>query len=150
VNLPGLAPAEVWTMEGLPVDRLLFFPGLKDGESIESQRDTAGAQGRKSFVFRSAMQADEIVALFEGAMTRDGSTYRLLKLEPSTFGGDKGFRFEYVLTRKSDNVTLSGLGYGAVRRGELFAMLYMAPRLAFFQRHVAQVEGIARSAVVRD
>ena len=44
-------------------------------------------------------------------------------------------RFEYALTRKVDNVELLGLGYGTVSKAELFAIVYMAPRLTFFARH---------------
>jgi hypothetical protein len=109
-----------------------------------------GSGSRKSFNFRSTMQPDEIAALFEGMLTRDGSSYKLVKLEPAIFGGHKGFRFEFSLIRKYDNVQLSGVGYGAVSKGELFAIVYMAPRLAFFARHAASVENMARSARVKE
>jgi len=149
ITEPGSGPAQTWTMEGLPIDQLLIFSGLKDGEAIHAapglfERD------RKTFSFRWGMQADEIAALFEGWLTRDGSSYKLLKLEPSSFVGTKGFRFEYALTRRIDNVQLSGLGYGAVSKGELFALVYMAPRLAFFARHAPTVEQIARTARVKE
>ena len=68
------------------------------------------------------------------------------KLEPVSFGGEKGFRFEYAIVRRVDNAQLSGVGYGVVSKGELFALLYHAPRLAFFPRHKEKVEEIARSA----
>ena len=149
ISAPGLGPAETWTMEGLPVDQLLIYAGLKDGQAIHAE-DRAASARQKSFYFRAAMQPDAIAALFEGMLTRDGSRYTLVKLEPATFGGVKGFRFEYSLTRKIDNVQLSGIGYGGVSKGELFAIVYMAPRLAFFPRHVAKVEQIGRSAVVKE
>ena len=149
VNAPGMGPAQTWTMEGLPVDQLLIYSGLKDGEAVHATG--MGADSRKQiFSFRSKMQPDEIAALFEGMLTRDGSSYRLVKLEPATFGGAKGFRFEYALTRKIDNVQLSGVGYGAVSKGELFAMVYQAPRLAFFSRHARTVEEMAKSARVKE
>lgn len=147
VNAPGLGPAQTWTMEGLPVDQLLVYSGLKDGEAIHST--SAGMTDKKTFSFRSGMEPHEIAALFEGMLTRDGSTYKLTRLEPAVFGGQKGFRFEYALTRKLDNVQLSGVGYGTVSRGELFALVYMAPRLAFFSRHAPVVDKIARSARVK-
>jgi hypothetical protein len=139
-------PAQTWTMEGLPVDQLLIYSGIKDDQAIHAVR--AGANV-KSFKFRSRMQSDEIVALYEGMLTRDGSSFKLVKLEPAAFGGTKGFRFEYSLTRKVDNVQLSGLGFGAVSEGELFAIVYMAPRLTFFRRHQERVEQICRSALIR-
>jgi hypothetical protein len=145
VAAPGMGPAQTWTMEGLPVDQLMIYSGLKDGEALHA----AGSASQKSFNFRSSMQPDEIVALFEGMLTRDGSQFKLMKLEPAAFGGGKGFRFEYALTRKADNLVLSGVGYGTVSKGDLFALLYIAPRLTFFARHQERVEQIARSARVK-
>jgi hypothetical protein len=145
VALPNQGPAQTWTMEGLPVDTLLIYSGLKDGEALHRP----GFGGQKSLNFRASMQPDEIVRLYEGMLTLDGSQFELTKLEPATFGGEKGFRFEYTLTRKVDGVTLSGFGYSTVSKGELFALLYQAPRLTFFSRHKDRVEQIARSARVK-
>ena len=147
VDGPGLGPAQVWTMEGLPVDQLLVYSGIKNEELVHAPGGGAGG-AKKDFAFRSGMQPHEIVSMFEGMLTRDGSQFKLVKLEPASFGGDKGFRFEYSVIRRSDNVQLSGVGFGAVSKGELFALLYHAPRLAFFPRHQGRVEQIARSARV--
>ena len=151
LNAPGLGPAQVWTMEGTLVDQLLLYSGLPDNEAVHATGGTQQPDGeRKTFRFRSTMGGDEIASLFQGMLTRDGSRYTLEKLEPMDFGGVKGFRFEFVLIRKLDNVRLLGRGYGAVSKGQLFAMLYMAPRLTFFARHSARVENIARSARIRE
>jgi len=147
LEAPGLGPAQTWTMEGLPVDQLLIYTGLKDGELVHPSGD--GGK-RKDFAFSSKMQPDEIVAMFEGMLTRDGSSFRLTKMEPSPFGGLKGVHFEFTRIRKVDNVVLSGEGWAAVSKGELFAMLYMAPRLGFFPRHAARVQNIAMSAKIRE
>jgi hypothetical protein len=147
VDAPGLGPAQVWTMEGLPVDQLLVYSGIKHEELVHA--GGRGADGKaKDFAFRSGMQPHEIVAMFEGMLTRDGSQFKLVKLEPASFGGDRGLRFEYAVIRRGDNVQLSGVGFAAVSKGELFALLYHAPRLAFFPRHKPRVEQIARSARV--
>jgi hypothetical protein len=148
VNVPALGPAQIWTMEGLTIDQLLLYSGIKDGEIVHGPNPAAAK--RKDFAFRSTMQPDEIAAMFEGMLTRDGSIFKLVKLEPATFGGVRGFRFECILTRKLDHVVLSGMGYAAVSKGELFAILYVAPRLTFFSRHAPQVERIARSARVTE
>ena len=150
IDAPGIGPAQVWTMEGLPIDQLLVYSGIKDGEAINasgrSVASNSGSPSRKAFNFRSTMQPDEIVSLFEGMLTRDGSVFKLTKLEPAKFGGDKGFHFDYSLTRKVDNVELSGVGYGTVDKGQLYAIVYLAPRLTFFPRYKASVERIVRSA----
>ena len=143
VDFPGIKPAEVWTMEGVTIDELLFYSGIKDGQAMHPEY-AANAQ-KKNFVFRSAMQPEDVVGMFEGVLTRDGSTFRLIKLEPFPFGGRKGYRFEFERVRKFDNVQQLGVAYGAIDRGELFALVYYAPRLTFYPRHQARVEGIARS-----
>jgi hypothetical protein len=138
-------PAKMWTMEGLPVDTLSIYAGIKDGEAI----DGVTPQGMSKIQFRAGMQPDEIVGMFEGLLTRGGSTFKLEKLEPWSFDGEKGFRFEFTFTRKVDSVVNSGVGYGTVSKGELFTMLYVAPRLGFFPRHKDKVEQIARSAKLK-
>src|SRR5688572_19569974 len=148
VSLQGQGPARIWTQEGWPVDQLLVYSGVQGGEAIHATSETD--DGKKVFRFRAAMEPDEIATLFEGMLTRDGSVYRLRKIEPASFGGHKGIRFEYDLTRRFDNAQVSGLAYAAVSRGELFALVYMAPRLGFFPRHAPMVEGIMRSARVRE
>lgn len=150
INAPNIGPAQLWTMEGVPVDQLLIYSGLKDQMAIHAERATFGDSVRKSFIFRSDMQAHAIASLFEGMLTRDGSSFKLLKLEPAAFGGEKGgFRFDFSLIRKYDNVQLSGFGYATVSKGDLFAIVYMAPRLTFFSRHQIRVEAIAKSARIK-
>jgi len=145
VNAPGVGPADLWTLEGVPVDRLLIYAGVKDGQPVHTQ--TGGTQ--KHITFSSRMQPEQIVAMFEGMFTRDGSRFRLTRLEPSSFAGN-GFRFEYALTRSADDLQLAGVGYAAVSNGELFALLYQAPRIEFFPRHRARVEAMARTVKLKD
>lgn len=145
VDAPGVGPGQLWTMEGSPVDQLRLYSGIKEGQALHAEQ---GGQ-QKSFTFRSNMQPDEIASLFEGMLTRDGSRYKLEKLEPMSFNGQPGFRFDYSLVRKVDNVHLSGVGFAAVSRNELFAVVYMAPRLVFYPRYIAQVEHIGKSMSIK-
>jgi hypothetical protein len=148
IDAPGMGPAQHWTMEGLPVDQLTLYSGIKDGQVVHNPQ-MVGAE-KRTFSFRSSMQPDEIVAMFEGMMTRDGSRFSLVKMEPAMFGGRKGFRFDYTLVRKRDSVLLNGFGYGAVSKGELFAILYQAPRLHFYPMYSARADQISRSALIKE
>ena len=148
VSAPGIGPAETWTMEGLPVDQLLLYSGLRDGAAIHATRQDG--PNAKRFNFRATMQPDEIVSLFEGMLTRDGSRFKLTRLAPVDFAGQKGFRFDYALTRKVDNVQLAGFGYGTVSKSELFAIVYMAPQLTFFARHKERVEQMASAVRLKE
>jgi hypothetical protein len=145
-HIKGPGPAQRWTMEGLPIDNLLIYSGIKDGEAIHPVSQSSQS---KPFLFQTAMRSDEIISLFEGMLTRDGSTFQLTKSEPAMFGGVKGYRFEFKIVRKIDSVELAGLSYGAVSNGELFSIIYTAPRMTFFERHQPRVENMARSALIK-
>jgi hypothetical protein len=136
-----------WTQDGITVDALRFHVALKDGALIAPT--PSEPKGTKPLAFRSTMQPAEIVGLFEAAFTRDGSTFQLERLTPQTFAGHPGFRFDFSAVRKYDEVRLKGVGWGTVRNGELFVISYTAPRLSFFDRHLASAEAIAKSARIK-
>jgi hypothetical protein len=147
LDFSGLKPAHVWTMEGIAIDELLVYPGISDGQAMHPE--FSANSKKKDFTFRKTMQTEEIVSMFEGVLSRDGSTFKLRKVEPFAFGGKKGFRFDYERVRKMDGVRLQGIGFGAVDKGELFALVYEAPRLTFFPRHQARVEAIAKAVTIK-
>ena len=142
VNLPNQSSVTTWTMDGVTVDLLQFYVGVKDGQQIGA----APVKDQRPLNFKAGMLPHEIVSLFEGLYSRDGSSFTLDKLEPAEFMGEKGFRFRYTVVRKFDDVKLSGTAWGAVRNQELFVMTYTAPRAGFYPRYVSRVEQIAKSA----
>jgi hypothetical protein len=136
-----------WTMEGIWVDRLQFYVGVKDGSPLVPD---AGPDAKKRpLTFQASMQPHEVVALFQTLLTRDGSTFALEKLDPAPFLGGPGMRFEFSIVRKVDDVRLSGFVYARIQNNELFAMLYQAPRLGFYPRLQPQVEKMAQTARLR-
>lgn len=136
-----------WTQDGFTVDALRFYVGLKDGALLAPT--PSEPKGSKPLAFKAGMQPTEVVALFESLYSRDGSSFTLDRLTPQPFAGQPGFRFEFSSVRKTDEVPLKGIGWGSVRGGELFVVTYTAPRLSFFDRHVASAEAIVKSARIR-
>jgi hypothetical protein len=137
----------VWTTEGITVDALQFYVGLKDGELIAPT--PSEPKGTLPLAYKAGMQPADVVSLYQGLWTRDGSSFALEKLEPAEFLGGTGFRFEYTLTRKLDEVRLRGVAWGALRNGELFLINYSAPRLGFYARGIGQVEALVKTAKVK-
>lgn len=135
-----------WTQEGINVDALRFHVALKDGDLIAPT--PSEPKGQKPLAFKASMQPSDVVALFEAYYSRGGSTFTLDKVSPAPFIGQQGYQFEFSSIRKTDEVQLRGIGWGAVRNGELFVITYTAPRLAFFQRGVGSATAIAKSARV--
>ncbi|HKX93592.1 MAG TPA: hypothetical protein VJM48_02730 [Methylibium sp.] len=139
-----LSTATTWTVEGVTVDTLQFFVGIKDGAVIAPGQP--GAKEQRPLSFKASMAPHEVVALYQTLWTRDGSSFTLDKLEPVDFLGGRGFRFDYTLLRKADDVRLAGFAYALVKDQELFVIHYSAPRLGFFPRYRAQVEQMAVTA----
>jgi hypothetical protein len=135
-----------WTQDGITVDALRFYPGLKDGELLAPT--PTQDKGAKPLAFKSAMSPREVVALFEALHARDGA-FTLTRVAPEPFVGTNGMRFEFTLVRQVDEVTLQGVGWLAVKDGALYAITFAAPRLAFFPRHAKLAEALARTARVK-
>ena len=138
--------SEIWTSDGLPLDVMTFHVGVKDGEPL-----VQAAMGAKRTppAFRSTMIANEIVELYEAASIQDGSSFKLEHLAPAQFAGSSGFRFEFSQTRKRDDVTLRGFGQGAVIKGKLYLIVFRAPRLHYYAKHLPRAEATVRSALVK-
>jgi hypothetical protein len=135
-----------WTQDGITVDALRFYPGLKDGELLAPT--PAQDKGAKPLAFKRTMQPREVVALFEALHARDGA-FTLVRVAPDAFAGGDGMRFEFTLVRKVDEVTLQGVGWLTVKDGALYAITFTAPKLAFYPRHVRLAEALARSARIK-
>ncbi len=133
-----------WTQDGIAVDTLRFYVGLRDGDLIVPTPTQPA--GQKPLAFKAGMQTNDVIALFEGLYSRGGSSFKLDKVTPQPFMGSPGFRFEFSGIRKRDDVRLAGVAWGMVRNGELYAITYTAPRLAFFGQHLKSAEAIAASA----
>jgi hypothetical protein len=141
----GLNPmAASWTNEGLFVDTLQFFVGIKDGGLIAPT--PSEPKGVAPLVFKSSMKPAEVATLFQNLWARDGSTFSVDRIEPHNWLGGEGFRVEFSVVRRADEVKLLGVAWGAIRGGELFIISFTAPRLHFFDRYRPRAEAVARSA----
>jgi hypothetical protein len=142
IDAAGGNKTEVWTTDGLPLDTLVFYVGIADGEplvQLPQRRD------KQQPIFHGTMPAHGIVDLYGTVVSEGGNGFSLGKLAPTTFLDTAGFRFEFTLLRKGDEVELKGVGYGAIRNGKLYLMVFRAPKLYYFPKNAARVEAVARS-----
>ena len=58
-------------------------------------------------------------------------------------------RFEFAVTRKSNDLQLKGIGWAAVRKNELYAATFTAPELAFYKRLLPKAEEVVKSARIK-
>lgn len=148
LKIATLKPAIVWSMEGVTVDQLLIYNDIKDGDSLVAS-GLFDSEKSKKFVFHSNMDATQIASLFEAKFSADGSIYNLDKIEPKLISKNKGTKFEFSLIRKTDNVKMLGVAYCVVFNNQLYAFIYQAPKLTFFNRYKDDVEKMASTIVIR-
>ena len=167
VNVPGAwnrlvdrseqRPYESWTQEGIPLDHLRLWAGLRPGQPLLTKWSTYSraedAKEARVPTFRTGLTPEKLVSLFEEVYATAG-TVSITKVEPTVFAGQKGVRFEFTLARRSDDLDLRGVGWVAVRPDpqwgeELYAASFVAPKLSFFERLLPMAEEVVKSARVR-
>jgi hypothetical protein len=149
LNYPG-QPYEVWTQEGAALDQLRLWAGLPAGKQIVTL--PPGASGQKDArvpTFTGKMTPDQLVSLFEIMYAADGSQVKITRIEPGTFAGTAGVRFEFLVTTKKTDLQMRGMGWAAVRNDELYAATYHAPDLAFFKRLAPKAEAVVKTAMIK-
>ncbi len=149
VNVPGSKqPYEIWTQEGLALDQLRLWAAVQPGQSLMTPVSSAGSgqKAPRAPTYTAGMAPDQLVNLFEVMYSADGSIVSMDRMDPVVFAGEKGVRFEFSVTRKSDDVQLRGVGWVAVRKNELYAASFVAPRLSFYQRLAPKAERVVQSA----
>jgi len=144
-------PYDIWTQEGMALDQLRLWAALPSGQSlvVSTQSTPSGQTAPRLPTFMAGMQPDQLVNLFEVMYSVDGSLVTMNKVEPTVFAGEKGVRLEFAVMRKSDGVQLNGVAWAAIRKGELYAASFVAPRLSFFPRLVSKAESVVKTAQIQ-
>jgi hypothetical protein len=131
---------EIWTVDGLGLQRLQFVSGIEDNESLY--------KGRKEYeklIFRKSMTASEITDLIVDSLTADGHRKIESKnFKPNQFGSYSGFRFEMSLVNK-EGLEYEGLVAGSIIGGKLYLISYTGTRAYYFSKYKSEVERIIQS-----
>jgi hypothetical protein len=145
-------PYDTWTQEGLPLDHLRLWGGVRAGQALMAKPTVffrgPGEKDKRVPTFRKGMAPEQIVSLFEELYATSG-TVTLTRVEPGAFAGHQGVRFEFTLVRRGDDLILKGVGWAAVHGEALYAATFVAPRLSFYERLKPLAEGVVASARVR-
>lgn len=145
-------PYDTWTQEGMPLDHLRFWGGVRSGEPLMAKpkvflvRDDQ--KDPRVPTFRTGMAPDKLVSLFEELYATAG-TVRLTRVEPALFAGQKGVRFEFTLARRWDDLHMKGVGWVTVKDDQLYAATFLAPRMSFYDRLLPLAEAIVQTARIK-
>ena len=153
VSIPGDSqPYDRWTQEGLSLDELRLWAGIRPGQPLMTLPPGSVPAGQKAPrvpTYAAGMAPDQLVSLLESVYSADGSLVTVTRVEPGLFAGERGVRFEFTVVRKRNDLQMNGVAWVAVRKDELFAASFVAPRLSFYPRLLPKAEAVVRSAQIR-
>lgn len=143
-------PYELWTQDGITIDQLRIWAGVKPGEAlIKAPPAHLGLKDPRLPTFTAGMAPDQLARQFEIMYTVYGWQAKVTRIEPGEFAGEKGVRFELAMTKKGSELLMKGVGWAAVRNGELYAATFTAPELSFFKRQLPKAEAVVASARIK-
>lgn len=136
---------EIWTIDGIPLNRLYIVPSVKSGEHVFLER-RVNANHPDAPAFRSGMRAEEIRDIVLDALTETGAVdMRSEGLRPARFGAIDGLRFEFSASTAA-GLNYRGMVLAAAHGDELTFLLWMAPAEYYYDRDAASVGHILDSA----
>lgn len=145
-------PYDTWTQEGLPLDHLRLWGGVKSGDPLVERPAVFfrffGEKDPRVPTYRAGMPAEKLVNLFEQLYANAGAV-RITKVEPAAFAGEKGVRFEFSLNRRGDDLQMRGVGWVAEKDAKLYAATFVAPQLHFFGRILPMAEAVVNTARIK-
>jgi hypothetical protein len=137
--------AQVWTQDGLLLDRISIIPAVPDGESIFVSRDKSIALP----VFKSDMLPNELEELVESSFVKffgeGNAVVNTSGLRPHRFGEHRGvlFYFEASLT---DSPDYRGMVGAFIANDLLYVISYSAAEPYYYGKHVDEAKRIIETA----
>lgn len=145
-------PYDTWTQEGLPLDQLRLWGGVKSGDALVEKPSSffrsPGEKDPRVPTFHVGMSDEKLVSLFEQLYANVGAV-RITKVTRTVFAGEKGVRFEFALARRGDDLRLRGVGWVAVKDAKLYAATFIAPQLHFFGKILPMAEAVVGTARIK-
>ena len=136
---------QIWTQDGLLLNRIIIVPGIDDGETIFRQFDSSQALP----AFEADMLAHEIEELVESSIVKSfgegQASVQTEKLRPNRFREKKGFMFD-MLVAVSDGPNYRGLVGAFVDSDRLYLLMYFGAEPYYFDKRREEAESLIKSA----
>ena len=146
-HLPTEGPTEVWTRDGLSLNQVLVYAGLADGRPLFAPKNGAAAD-RPFVAFRQDMLEADVHELVVDSIGRYFQAGPILttRVAPRRFAGADGFEAEFAFASKATELEYRAIAAGAVIGGHLHLLVYVAPRLHYFDAHVGAFRQLVDTA----
>jgi len=137
--------SRVWTQDGILLDRIIFIPGVPNGQPIFKQE--SGDQVLPAF--GSDMMPNEIEELTETSIARlfpkGQISVETSNLRPHRYADNQGFLFDMDILL-TDGPDYGGIAGGFVADNKLYLMVFLGAKPYYFEKHRDEVLAIIRGA----
>lgn len=129
---------QVWTMDGELLNRLYLVPRVREGEYIFLGRRQTARRPDGPF-YRRNMREDELRDLvLDGLRLAGGVNVTGRNLQPATFSGRDGLRFDFSLSNE-EGLKYQGMAAAFEHDKGLSLAIFLAPSEYYFERDAAKV-----------
>ena len=136
-----------WTQDGLLLDRLVFIPGIPDGEPLAVSRSKDAALP----AFRKDMLPNELEELVESTIVKyfgEGqAAVSTSNLRPHRYGEHRGVLFD-IDAVVTESPTYKGVVGAFIASEQLYVMWYIAADPYYYGKHLPDAEAVIRSATL--
>ena len=141
--------SQVWTKDGMSLDRIMIIEGVPDGEPLFKDPTKKAALP----VFRANMLPNEIEELTESSVVKlfgEGQVaVSTSGLRPHRFGSDRGILFNLEVS-VTDAPDYRGLAGAFVSDGAFYLMLYFGADPYYYDKHLSEAEALITGARLGD
>lgn len=137
--------AELWTMDGAELDKVVFFGGIGEGGTLLRDSDR---KNRPLPRFKASMLVTDIAPFLESSyrVKYRIAAFTIDSVEPDSFGGASGVRFTYSFQNPDEELPRRGEARAALVQGKLYMIAYEAPSLHYFPKYLEAFRGLTDSA----
>ena len=132
---------EMWTIDGMALNRLIIFSKVKPGEHVFQMLRERKSRPDGPW-FRAGMRLDELQKLVaDGFVDQQWVGIQTGNLRPHSFGSVEGIRFDIEMTNP-DGLIYKGTAAVAERDKLLTVLVWIAPKEYYHGRDAAAVESM--------
>ena len=140
----GRADAQTWTQDGPLLDRLVFIPGVPDGEALLNVKEESAALP----VFRKDMLPNDLEELMESTIVKvfgeGNAAVSTSNLRPQMFGDNRGVVFD-MQAKVTESPDYRGTVGAFIANEKLYLIYYLAAEPYYYGKHESAAKAIINS-----
>ncbi len=138
------ADAQTWTQDGPLLDRLVFIPGVPDGEALLNVKEESAALP----VFRKDMLPNDLEELMESTIVKvfgeGNAAVSTSNLRPQMFGDNRGVMFD-MQAKVTESPDYRGTVGAFIANEKLYLIYYLAAEPYYYGKHESAAKAIINS-----